>query len=242
MDEKLNDIKALKSDLIAENQELRQKLAESFKFMQKDHIAHEQLKEKEEFNFALFQYSPITMVVVDKSGRVIKSNQAKRKSGDRLPSIGDLMYKDYASRHSIDMHKELLDCIVSGSTKSFSEMKYADKYISITIAPFSSGAIISSQDITDKVLAERDRAALITDLRRALAEVETLWGLIPICSSCKNIRDDKGYWNSVEQYFSNCGKIDFSHTVCPTCMEKLYPDIWARIQEKKEKGSNCLSD
>jgi hypothetical protein len=188
-----------------------------------------ELQAKEAFNFALFQYSPLTTVVVDREGRVVKSNMAKRLSGDRMPHIGDLMYKDYAGRHRIDMRAELLGCIAAGTIKTFPEMRYGDKILSITIAPFPEGAIITTQDITTAKLAEEDRIRLIDELRAALAEVENLRGLLPICASCKKIRDDGGYWNRIEDYFSRRSMVNFSHTMCPECMQKLYPEFWEKM-------------
>jgi transcriptional regulator with PAS, ATPase and Fis domain len=193
------------------------------------------LREKEEFNFALFQFSPVTAIVVDSEGKVIKSNTAKRNSGDRLPNIGDIMYRDYARNHTIDMYGELLQCIKTGQTKSFPEMHYCKKILSITIAPFPKGAIITSQDITERVQSEQDRNNLIKDLRKALSEVETLRGLLPICAACKKIRDDKGYWNTVEDYFGQRSSIDFSHTLCPDCIKQLYPDLWEKMPSKVTK-------
>lgn len=63
------------------------------------------------------------------------------------------------------------------------------------------------------------------NLERALKEVKTLSGLIPICSNCKKIRDDEGYWQQVETYVRNHSTADFSHGICPECYEKLYPDF-----------------
>jgi len=62
-------------------------------------------------------------------------------------------------------------------------------------------------------------------LQRALDEIKTLQGIIPICGSCKNIRDDEGFWNQVEVYFTERSDAMFSHSVCPGCKEKLYADI-----------------
>jgi hypothetical protein len=62
-------------------------------------------------------------------------------------------------------------------------------------------------------------------LQGALDSVETLEGLLPICANCKNIRDDDGYWHRVEIYIRNNSKAEFSHGICPTCAQKLYPDI-----------------
>jgi hypothetical protein len=61
---------------------------------------------------------------------------------------------------------------------------------------------------------------LITELTKALSEVKTLAGLLPICASCKRNRDDKGYWQQVETYISNRSEVIFSHGVCPQCAEE----------------------
>jgi PAS domain S-box-containing protein len=116
--------------------------------------SEEELREKEEFNFALFQHNPIEAIVVDRGGRVLKVNTAKRESGDRLPNIGDVMYKDYAAKHEIDMHAELRECIRSDKKKRFPVLKYGDKFLDITIASFPDGAIITSLDITERKRAE----------------------------------------------------------------------------------------
>jgi len=64
----------------------------------------------------------------------------------------------------------------------------------------------------------------ITELRRALSEIKTLRGIVPICASCKKIRDDKGYWSQVEVYVCEHSEAQFSHGICPDCVKKLYPD------------------
>jgi PAS domain S-box-containing protein len=81
-------------------------------------------------------------------------------------------------------------------------------------------------DISERKQASRDRDALIADLRQALHEVKTLSGLLPICSSCKKIRDDKGYWNNLEMYISEHSGAEFSHSICPECAQKLYPKYY----------------
>ena len=64
------------------------------------------------------------------------------------------------------------------------------------------------------------------ELENALREVKTLQGLLPICASCKNIRDDKGYWNRIESYIGKHAEVQFSHGLCPDCAQKLYPDLF----------------
>jgi two-component system cell cycle sensor histidine kinase/response regulator CckA len=135
------------------------------------------LKEKEAFNFALFNYSPAETIVVNRKGKVVKSNLAKRTSGDRYPKIGDIMYKDYGSKHEIDMYKELMKCIRTGKGKEFPKMKYEHKYLYISIAPFPEGAIIISQDITKRIEAEE---ALKQSEQRFRLIVETTPSLLLI--------------------------------------------------------------
>ena len=62
-------------------------------------------------------------------------------------------------------------------------------------------------------------------LSKRIVEVKTLKGLLPICSHCKNIRDDKGYWNQVERYVTEHSEAQFSHGICPECAQKYYPDM-----------------
>jgi PAS domain S-box-containing protein len=136
--------------------------------------AEEELREKEAFNFALFQYNPVQTMVVDRQGKVVKVNMAKRMSGDRLPNIGDVMYKDYAGKHEIDMHAELTECLKSGKTKSFPELKYGDKFLSITIAPFPEGAIITSMDITERKNAEKELKSSKEELQNLAAHLQSI--------------------------------------------------------------------
>ena len=63
------------------------------------------------------------------------------------------------------------------------------------------------------------------ELEQTLNEVKTLQGLIPICSSCKKSRDDKGYWNQIEAYIAEHSQAQFSHGICPECIKKLYPEF-----------------
>ena len=63
------------------------------------------------------------------------------------------------------------------------------------------------------------------ELKKALDEVKVLSGFLPICSSCKKIRDDQGYWNQIESYIKKHSDAEFSHSLCPDCIRNLYPDI-----------------
>lgn len=71
----------------------------------------------------------------------------------------------------------------------------------------------------------RKLSATVSELEKALREVKTLRGIVPICSFCKKIRDDSGYWNLVEVYVRDHTEADFSHGVCPDCLKEHYPEI-----------------
>jgi len=110
--------------------------------------AQKSLQEGEERYRALFEYNPVETITVDHDAIVTGYNLAKANSGDRLPEIGDVMYKDYAGNHDIKMYDELMECIRSNISKEFPEQKYNDHFLHIRIAPFSKGAIITVLDIT----------------------------------------------------------------------------------------------
>jgi PAS domain S-box-containing protein len=80
-------------------------------------------------------------------------------------------------------------------------------------------------DITERKKMEEEQERLIEELKRALVKIKTLKGLIPICSHCKNIRDDKGYWHQLEAYVKEHTGADFSHGICPDCIKKFYPEL-----------------
>ncbi|MBU4405523.1 MAG: PAS domain S-box protein [Acidobacteria bacterium] len=82
--------------------------------------------------------------------------------------------------------------------------------------------IAQGQDITERKLAEEEREKLIVDLKNALSKVKTLSGLLPICATCKKIRDDKGYWKQIESYIHEHSDAEFSHGICPECAAKFY--------------------
>lgn len=99
-------------------------------------------------------------------------------------------------------------------------------HIAIDVALYKSKVEKKLNDYRERlesILSEREE--LIADLRRSLKQVKILSGLLPICASCKKIRDDKGYWNRLESYLSEHSNVEFSHSVCPECVEKLYPEL-----------------
>jgi len=86
-----------------------------------------------------------------------------------------------------------------------------------------------AQDVTELLCDGDERDLLIEKLQKALRQVKALTGMLPICSSCKNIRDDRGDWKKIERYFSENSDVEFSHAICPECAKALYPAIYDRM-------------
>jgi uncharacterized PurR-regulated membrane protein YhhQ (DUF165 family) len=83
----------------------------------------------------------------------------------------------------------------------------------------------AQEEIGRRKNAENERDKVIQELKKALSEVKTLRGFLPICCICKNIRDDQGYWNQIESYIRDRSEAEFSHSICPKCAKKHYPDL-----------------
>jgi YesN/AraC family two-component response regulator len=102
-----------------------------------------------------------------------------------------------------------------------------------------------SQDIRARHALARhhaEREKLIAELQAALDEITTLREILPICSYCKDIRNDEGYWERVDAYISRHTNVDFSHSICPACMKKHYPEhyesVMARINRPDPKKTS----
>jgi PAS domain S-box-containing protein len=86
------------------------------------------------------------------------------------------------------------------------------------------GAVVVNQDITEAKRLEREREDLIHSLEEARKNIKILSGLLPICASCKKIRNDRGSWEQMEQYIRSHSEAEFSHGICPECMKRDYPE------------------
>jgi DNA-binding NtrC family response regulator len=93
------------------------------------------------------------------------------------------------------------------------------------LVPAVNQALSKAEERANLKRAEEEREKLIHELQEALAKVKTLSGMLPICASCKKIRDDKGYWNQIESYIRDHSEAEFSHSICPDCKKKLYGDV-----------------
>ena len=86
-------------------------------------------------------------------------------------------------------------------------------------------SLAGSTDVTERKRVEEEREKLIKELQEAFKEIKTLRGILPLCSFCKKIRDDKGYWEQVDVYIYKHLQADISHSLCPDCAKEHYPDL-----------------
>jgi PAS domain S-box-containing protein len=150
----------------------------------------------------------------DLSGKTTIDLHLWDKQEDRLAVVNELARTGKVYGKELQFRKksgEMVTGLFSAEIVPISEQKYV---------------LSSINDITERKRAEEDREKLISELKEALHRVKTLSGMLPICSSCKNIRDDKGYWTQIEAYIRDHSEAEFTHGICPECMKKLYPDVF----------------
>ena len=107
--------------------------------------------------------------------------------------------------------------------------------ITLTSAGVLSSAIIAFLATYRVIKAEKVLLDEKNKLQKALKEIKTLHGIIPICSYCKQIRDDKGLWSRMEEYIREHSEANFSHGICPDCLQEHYPEIHAAEYSNKKK-------
>ena len=123
------------------------------------------------------------------------------------------------------LHRYLIEMPPGDPMVSEKQMPQSATISPLNVAGEVVGTLIYIENVTDRVVRERELREQVARLEEALNQVKTLKGLLPICSHCKKIRDDKGYWNQLENYIGERSDVDFSHGICPDCLKKYYPDI-----------------
>src|ERR1700722_7540309 len=130
---------------------------------------------------------------------------------------------------------QLVEKIKGGETISWNDTVRLRKEgqtfdVALTLSPIKDavGKVVGisaiERDITARKREEEERVKLIGELTEALGNIKNLRGLLPICASCKKIRDDRGYWQKVESYISDHTQAEFTHGICPECLRRLYPE------------------
>jgi PAS domain S-box-containing protein len=210
-----------------------------------------EIRDNEERYRSLFEALPVSLYVVDKDGRIIDVNPFHlNHMGRGHTKKEDYLGRSLASRASLiaaGMAGQFEDVLRGipferGGVHFPSVSGGGDGYFNVRGVPLKrgneiTGAIYISEDVTELKKAQEELTlhkerleelvkARTAELSAALSKVKTLSGFLPICSSCKKVRDDKGYWNQVEAYLNEHSELVLSHSMCPECARKLYPEFY----------------
>ncbi len=213
-------------------EELERKVQELEKQVREGRQAQLELQESKERLNAVLDTIQAGIVVIDAQTRVIVGANA---AAGRMMGISEHKMLGHTCHEYICPAKQGQCLVLDGGCKFHNteqQLVTADGRRVPILKTAASIMLVGREhllenfvDITDRKRAEEEREALITELKAALAQIKTLSGLLPICSSCKKIRDDKGYWNQIESYIRDHSDAEFSHSICPECSEKLYPGL-----------------
>lgn len=191
------------------------------------------VRESEERYRSLFQNSHATLLVIDpEDGRIMDANPAAcAYYGYSLSELQGKRITDINALTPEQVFAEMMRAKTEERKHFFFNHRLANgeiRPVEVYSGPvrFKGKTLLYSivHDISERMKAEAERERLILDLQNALSQIKTLSGLLPICASCKKIRDDQGYWNQIESYISEHSQAEFSHSICPECVKKLYPE------------------
>ena len=188
----------------------------------------------------MLEHLPIGVGYTDAQGRILEANPAERAIWAGIRKVGRGGYGEYRGRYpggnwfvseqwAVDralrsgqpVLKEVVEIeAFDGSRKTIlnSAVRVTDE-LDRTV-----GAIFVNEDVTEDIRRQKEREDLIRQLEEAMAKVKTLKGMLPICASCKKVRDDAGYWKQIEDYVREHADVRFSHGICPDCAARIYPD------------------
>ena len=159
-----------------------------------------------------FMNTQVLEIIHPDDRETIKNDMLSILTEDKLPSRDIRLLKKDGS---------YIDVEVKGFVVALSGNKYTGAIIrDISSRKRIEKELESYRNNLEKLVEERTEK-----LKKALDEVKTLKGIFPICSFCKKIRDDKGFWNQVEVYIKEHSEADFSHSICPKCAKKHYPEF-----------------
>ena len=144
----------------------------------------------------------------------------------RTDLIGKCIWDVYPAVPGTEVERQYRSVMSQRESAHFeSFFEPLQKWFSIHAYPSASGGIsIYSRDVTERKAVEHEKEQLIEELKAALSKVRLLSGLLPICASCKKIRDDSGQWHQLETFIRAHSEARFSHGVCPECAKQLYPE------------------
>lgn len=202
-------------------------------------LSEERLREERDRAQGYLDVAGVMLLVIglDQKVRLINKKGCEVLGYDEKEIVGKNWVDHFLPEHAREDVKAVFSKIISGEIEPFEYFendvltKMGEKRTIAwhnAVIKDGTGKIIatlsSGEDITERKRAEEEREKIIRELKEALTKVKTLSGMLPICASCKKIRDDKGYWTQIEAYIRDHSEAEFSHGICPECMKRLYPD------------------
>lgn len=195
---------------------------------------------KEQFR-ALYEQAPDGLLVLEsETGNIILANAAARSmfglDGGRIPGqhISAIFPDDLklSVQETLDRVKVQGSCIVQCFISPEGEKSMDLTATMITWDGNRKVILASFRDASEREALAAEKEKLIGELKQAVARVKRLSCLLPICSSCKKIRDDSGYWHRVEVYLEEHADATLTHGICPDCIASLYPGLKKDLDEE----------
>ncbi len=195
--------------------------------------AEEALRNEIRWRRLVVEQSRDGIVILDQGGRVFEANQEfARMVGYSMEEMGSLSVWDWEAAAPRDRVQEMITS-VDGDGDHFETRHRRKDGTQYEVEISSNGVMYGEKkyifcvcrDITERKRAEREREALINKLQDALGEIKALRGLVPVCSYCNKIRDEKGSWELVDAYIARHSAAGVTHGICPDCMKERFPQL-----------------
>jgi PAS domain S-box-containing protein len=159
---------------------------------------------------------------------VYVNSTAERLLGESRAALqGKRLFDRFPELFGRDLESQFRAAALNGGMAQFEHyFEPWQRWFELNVYPSTTGGFsVYFSDITERKNAGRQREKPIFELEDRLAQVKVLSGLLPICASCKKIRDAHGTWRQIEVYIQEHSSVEFTHSVCPHCIERLYPEF-----------------
>ena len=184
----------------------------------------------------IFEHANDLIHSLNSEGKILYTNKLWRETlGYSQEEATSMTIFDIVDKSCQGKCKSIFHCLMRGENVEPTETIFHTKdggtiYVEGRCNPkFEEGKAVELlgifRDITARKKLEAERENLLAELQEALASIKTLENFLPICASCKMIRDENNKWHPIEDYILEHAGTEFSHTICPECTTKLYPDL-----------------